>query len=114
MRRLYRSCLRFGRDFSATACGTVRRGRAELARAEDGGAYAYQPLGLAEARPPPYFRSVTRLKPNRQVELFEKKGSQRMRCLFCKGLLKARGRGGNESQAKEIVQSLEMISRMGN
>ena len=30
-----------------------------------------EPLGLAEARPPPYFRSVTRLKPTRQVELFE-------------------------------------------
>jgi hypothetical protein len=28
-------------------------------------------LGLAEARPPPYFRSITRLKPTRQVELFE-------------------------------------------
>jgi hypothetical protein len=30
-----------------------------------------KPLGLAEARPPPYFRSVTRLKPTSQVELFE-------------------------------------------
>ena len=30
-----------------------------------------EPLGLAEARPPPYFRSVTRLKPTSQVELFE-------------------------------------------
>jgi hypothetical protein len=30
-----------------------------------------EPLGLAEARPPPYFRSVTRLKPTIQVELFE-------------------------------------------
>jgi hypothetical protein len=30
-----------------------------------------EPLGLAEARPAPYFRSVTRLKPTRQVELFE-------------------------------------------
>ena len=30
-----------------------------------------EPLGLAEARPPPYFRSITRLKPTRQVELFE-------------------------------------------
>jgi hypothetical protein len=30
-----------------------------------------EPLGLAEARPPPYFRSVTRLKPTTQVELFE-------------------------------------------
>jgi len=30
-----------------------------------------KPLGLAEARPPPYFRSITRLKPTRQVELFE-------------------------------------------
>jgi hypothetical protein len=30
-----------------------------------------EPLGLAEARPPPYFRSVTRLKPTNQVELFE-------------------------------------------
>jgi hypothetical protein len=30
-----------------------------------------EPLGLAEARPPPYFRSVTRLKPIRQTELFE-------------------------------------------
>jgi hypothetical protein len=28
-------------------------------------------LGLAEARPPPSFRSITRLKPTRQVELFE-------------------------------------------
>ena len=28
-------------------------------------------LGLAEARPPPYFRSITRLKPTGQVELFE-------------------------------------------
>jgi hypothetical protein len=28
-------------------------------------------LDLAEARPPPYFRSITRLKPTRQVELFE-------------------------------------------
>jgi hypothetical protein len=42
-----------------------------LARAEDGGAYAHQPLGLAEARLPPYFRSVTRLKTTSQVELFE-------------------------------------------
>jgi hypothetical protein len=30
-----------------------------------------EPLGLAEARPPPYFRSVTRLNPTRQPELFE-------------------------------------------
>jgi hypothetical protein len=30
-----------------------------------------KPLGLAEARPPPYFRGITRLKPTRQVELFE-------------------------------------------
>jgi hypothetical protein len=30
-----------------------------------------EPLGLAEARPPPYFRSVTRLRPSPQVELFE-------------------------------------------
>jgi hypothetical protein len=30
-----------------------------------------EPLGLAEARPPPYFRNITRLKPTRQVELFE-------------------------------------------
>jgi hypothetical protein len=30
-----------------------------------------EPLGLAEARPPPYLRSITRLKPTRQVELFE-------------------------------------------
>jgi hypothetical protein len=30
-----------------------------------------EPIGLAEARPPPYFRSVTRLKPTRQAELFE-------------------------------------------
>jgi hypothetical protein len=30
-----------------------------------------EPIGLAEARPPPYFRSVTRLKPTRQTELFE-------------------------------------------
>jgi len=30
-----------------------------------------EPLGLAEARPPPYFRSITRLRPNRQTELFE-------------------------------------------
>jgi hypothetical protein len=30
-----------------------------------------EPLGLAEARPPPYFRSITRLKPTRQTELFE-------------------------------------------
>ena len=30
-----------------------------------------EPLGLAEARPPPYFRSITRLKPTRQAELFE-------------------------------------------
>jgi hypothetical protein len=30
-----------------------------------------EPLGLAEARPPPYFRSITRLQPTRQVELFE-------------------------------------------
>jgi hypothetical protein len=30
-----------------------------------------EPHGLAEARPPPYFRSVTRLKPTSQVELFE-------------------------------------------
>ena len=29
------------------------------------------PRGLAEARPPPYFRSVTRRKPTSQVELFE-------------------------------------------
>ena len=29
------------------------------------------PLGLAEARPPPYYRSVTRLRPSPQVELFE-------------------------------------------
>jgi hypothetical protein len=28
-------------------------------------------LGLAEARPPSYFRSVTRLKTTSQVELFE-------------------------------------------
>ena len=32
---------------------------------------AAEPLGLAEARPPPYFRSVTRLRPSPQVELFE-------------------------------------------
>ena len=25
-----------------------------------------EPLGLAEARPPPYFRSVTRVKPTRR------------------------------------------------
>ena len=30
-----------------------------------------EPLGLAEARPPPYFRSVTRLKPTSQLDLFE-------------------------------------------
>jgi hypothetical protein len=30
-----------------------------------------EPLGLAEARPPPYFRSVPRLEPTRQIELFE-------------------------------------------
>jgi hypothetical protein len=30
-----------------------------------------EPIGLAEARPPPYFRSVTRVKPTRQAELFE-------------------------------------------
>ncbi len=30
-----------------------------------------EPLGLAEARPPPYFPSVTRLKPTCQTELFE-------------------------------------------
>jgi hypothetical protein len=30
-----------------------------------------EPLGLAEARPPPYFRSVTRVKATRQAELFE-------------------------------------------
>jgi len=30
-----------------------------------------KPLGLAEARPAPCFRSITRLKPTRQVELFE-------------------------------------------
>jgi len=30
-----------------------------------------EPLGLAEARPPPYYRSVTRLRPSPQVELFE-------------------------------------------
>jgi hypothetical protein len=30
-----------------------------------------EPLGLAEAQPPPYFRSITRLKPARQAELFE-------------------------------------------
>ena len=30
-----------------------------------------EPIGLAEARPPPHFRSVTRLKPTGQVELFE-------------------------------------------
>ena len=29
------------------------------------------PLGLSEARPPPYFRTVTRLKPTGQAELFE-------------------------------------------
>jgi len=29
------------------------------------------PLGLSPARPPPYFRSVVRLKPTRQTELFE-------------------------------------------
>jgi hypothetical protein len=28
-------------------------------------------LDLAEARPPPYFRRIARLKPTRQVELFE-------------------------------------------
>jgi hypothetical protein len=28
-------------------------------------------LGLAETRPPPYFRSITRLKPTRKSELFE-------------------------------------------
>ena len=27
-----------------------------------------EPLGLAEARPPPYFRPVTRLRPNPQAE----------------------------------------------
>jgi hypothetical protein len=30
-----------------------------------------EPLGLAEARPPPYFRSITRLRPSSQTELFE-------------------------------------------
>jgi len=30
-----------------------------------------EPLGLAVARPPPYFRSATRLKPTSQVEQFE-------------------------------------------
>jgi len=30
-----------------------------------------EPLGLAEARPPPYYRSVTRLRRSPQVELFE-------------------------------------------
>ena len=30
-----------------------------------------EPLGLAETRPPPYFRSITRHKPTRQAELFE-------------------------------------------
>ena len=30
-----------------------------------------EPLALAEARPPPYFRSITRLKPTAQTELFE-------------------------------------------
>ena len=30
-----------------------------------------EPLGLAETRPPPYFRSVARLKSTSQVELFE-------------------------------------------
>jgi hypothetical protein len=30
-----------------------------------------EPLGLAEARPPPYFRSITRLGPSPQAELFE-------------------------------------------
>jgi hypothetical protein len=30
-----------------------------------------EPLGLAEAWPPPYFRNITRLKPTRQTELFE-------------------------------------------
>jgi hypothetical protein len=30
-----------------------------------------EPLGLAQARPPPYFRSITRLKPSRQADLFE-------------------------------------------
>jgi hypothetical protein len=30
-----------------------------------------EPIGLAEARPPPYYRSVTRLKPTPQTELFE-------------------------------------------
>lgn len=29
------------------------------------------PLGLAEARPPPYVRNVTRLKASQQAELFE-------------------------------------------
>ena len=30
-----------------------------------------EPLGLAEARPPPYFHSITHLKPSPQIELFE-------------------------------------------
>jgi len=30
-----------------------------------------EPLGLAEARPPPYYRWVTRLRPSPQVELFD-------------------------------------------
>jgi hypothetical protein len=30
-----------------------------------------EPLGLVEARPPFYFRSITRLKPTAQTELFE-------------------------------------------
>ena len=30
-----------------------------------------EPLGLAEARPPPHFRGITRLKATRQAELFE-------------------------------------------
>jgi hypothetical protein len=30
-----------------------------------------EPLVLAEAWPPPYFRSVTRLKPTSEVKLFE-------------------------------------------
>jgi hypothetical protein len=34
-------------------------------------AHAFFRTGLIEARPPPYFRSVTRLKPTSQVELFE-------------------------------------------
>ena len=56
-----------GRD--SAACGEIADPRfREIVASQN---LWTEPLGLAEARPPPYFRSITRLKPSPQAELFE-------------------------------------------